>query len=311
MSRKRSGSIRRFRRRSARIRTATFSTGFSEFVTARNRTLPGHPSCPSSIRSRVDARKSAPTIRPQSFMRRRSPRDVWADPDAEIDLSAIKNLVAVHRLREVSCLYGFTRFEAAPTGADGDIEDIQLSVRGAPISRDADWLPAIEQFGEGIFIHFDEAAIGEWLREGAHGASQSKASGWLWTLAETVCGEGACLPGNPICPSSQYLSRTDGRNRVGLRLSGQFVEGASLRAIRAREAAAISTAAASSSTPRARARRGHSGVSSQPLPDLRISSRAPWIACGFAQTIRFAPIMNRTTGAVIERPTARRAMDAS
>ena len=92
------------------------------------------------------------------------PRDVWADPDAGIDLSAIKNLVAVHRLREVSCLYGFTRFEAAPTGADGDIEDIQLSVRGAPISRDADWLPAIEQFGEGIFIHFDEAAIAQWLQ---------------------------------------------------------------------------------------------------------------------------------------------------
>jgi hypothetical protein len=38
-----------------------------------------------------------------------------------------------------------------------------LAVRGAPISRDADWLPAIEQFGEGIFVHFDEAAIGRWL----------------------------------------------------------------------------------------------------------------------------------------------------
>jgi hypothetical protein len=79
-------------------------------------------------------------------------------------LSAIKNVVAVHRLREVSCLYSFTRFEAAPTSADGDLEDIQLAVRGAPLAQDADWLPAIEQFGEGIFIHFDEAAIAEWLR---------------------------------------------------------------------------------------------------------------------------------------------------
>ena len=70
--------------------------------------------------------------------------------------------------REVSCLYGFTRFEAAPTSADGELEDVQLedvqlAVRGAPISRDADWLPEIEQFGEGIFIQFDEAAIGRWL----------------------------------------------------------------------------------------------------------------------------------------------------
>ncbi len=87
------------------------------------------------------------------------PRDAWADPSAGLDLSVIKNLVAVHRLREVSCLYGFTRFEAAPTSADGELEDVQLAVHGAPIAQNADWLPAIEQFGEGIFIHFDEAAI--------------------------------------------------------------------------------------------------------------------------------------------------------
>jgi hypothetical protein len=95
------------------------------------------------------------------------PRAGWAGPDARIDLAGIRNLVAVHRLREVSCLYGFTRFEAAPTSADGDIEDIHLAVRGAPLSRDADWLPAIEQFGEGIFIHFDEEAIGRWLQGAA------------------------------------------------------------------------------------------------------------------------------------------------
>jgi hypothetical protein len=91
------------------------------------------------------------------------PRDVWAGSVDRVDLSAIKNVVAVHRLREVSCLYGFTRFEAAPTSADGDLEDIQLAVRGAPLAQDADWLPAIEQLGEGIFIQFDEASIGEWL----------------------------------------------------------------------------------------------------------------------------------------------------
>jgi Domain of unknown function (DUF1998) len=92
------------------------------------------------------------------------PRAVWADPAARVDLSAIRNVVAVHRLREVSCLYGFTRFEAAPTSADGELEDIQLAVRGAPLAQDADWLPAIEQFGEGIFIHFDEGALRDWLK---------------------------------------------------------------------------------------------------------------------------------------------------
>ena len=159
------------------------------------------------------------------------PREAWADPDAGIDLSGIKNLVAVHRLREVSCLYGFTRFEAAPTGSDGDIEDIQLSVRGAPISRDADWLPAIEQFGEGIFIHFDAAAIGRMASKGGHGLTQSKAAGWLRALAKAFCREGAGLPRNALRPSSQYLARVDGRDRPGLRLSGQFAEGTCLRAV--------------------------------------------------------------------------------
>lgn len=95
------------------------------------------------------------------------PRARWADPQARLDLAMIRNLVAVHRLREVSCLYGFTRFEAAPTSADGELEDVQLAVRGAPLSQYADWLPAIEQFGEGLFIHFDDRAIAEWLKREA------------------------------------------------------------------------------------------------------------------------------------------------
>jgi hypothetical protein len=115
------------------------------------------------------------------------PREAWADAAAGLDLSAIKNIVAVHRLREVSCLYGFTRFEAAPTSADGELEDVQLAVRGAPISRDADWLPAIEQFGEGIFVHFDEAAIGRWLASDATKARDDRLVGgylhWIGRFA--------------------------------------------------------------------------------------------------------------------------------
>jgi Domain of unknown function (DUF1998) len=124
-------------------------------------------------------------------------RDAWADPDADIALSGIKNLVAVHRLREVSCLYGFTRFEAAPTGTDGDIEDIQLSVRGAPISRDADWLPAIEQFGEGIFIHFDEAAIGQWLQKESTAHRNQKLLSGYGHWQKRFAGEAPAYPGTP------------------------------------------------------------------------------------------------------------------
>jgi hypothetical protein len=93
-------------------------------------------------------------------------RAVW-DPESFPLLAGIRDLVVVHRLREVSCLYGFTRFEAAPTAADGDIEDVRLAVDGAPLSIGADWLPAVEQFGEGLFVRFDEGAIAEWLGRAA------------------------------------------------------------------------------------------------------------------------------------------------
>jgi hypothetical protein len=78
-------------------------------------------------------------------------------------LAPIGSVVAVHRLREVSCLYGFTRFEAAPTSIDGDIEEVFIAVDGATLAGELTWLPAVEQFGEGIFLHFDPAKIREWI----------------------------------------------------------------------------------------------------------------------------------------------------
>jgi hypothetical protein len=123
------------------------------------------------------------------------PRAAWDDPGAGLDLSVIKNLVAVHRLREVSCLYGFTRFEAAPTTADGELEDVQLAVHGAPITQHADWLPAIEQFGEGIFIHFDEAAIREWLSRDASRQRHDKLVGGYGYWSRKFAGKAPSYPG--------------------------------------------------------------------------------------------------------------------
>ncbi|MET4448660.1 hypothetical protein ABIB75_006970 [Bradyrhizobium sp. GM2.2] len=123
-------------------------------------------------------------------------REVWSGA-SDIDLSSVKSLVAVHRLREVSCLYGFTRFEAAPTSSDGDIEDVSLAVDGAPISRDADWLPAIEQFGEGLFVHFDATKIHAWMNgEPAKERDAKLIAGFQhWSLR--FGGKGPKYPGLP------------------------------------------------------------------------------------------------------------------
>jgi MrfA Zn-binding domain len=110
-------------------------------------------------------------------------RELW-DPHSEPLLAGIEGLVAVHRLREVVCLYGFTRFEAAPTVSDDVLEDVGLAVRGAPLGEASDWLPAIEQFGEGLFVQFKPDAILHWLaRPGAQQRARLLLAGFeAWAM---------------------------------------------------------------------------------------------------------------------------------
>jgi Domain of unknown function (DUF1998) len=75
----------------------------------------------------------------------------------------LQGVVRVHRLREVTCLYGFTRLEPPPTPAESELDEIQLVVGGADLARNVEWLPAIEQLGEGIFLHVAPEFIQGWL----------------------------------------------------------------------------------------------------------------------------------------------------
>jgi hypothetical protein len=86
------------------------------------------------------------------------------DTDQDPVARGIMSLVAVHRLREVACLYGFTRFEPAPLATD-ELEDVGLAVSGAPLAQTPDWLPAVEQFGEGFFLQFAPEALARWLSQ--------------------------------------------------------------------------------------------------------------------------------------------------
>lgn len=82
--------------------------------------------------------------------------DEWKSGDILEQL--LSRVVAVKRLTEVTCLYGFTRLEPAPVASDGSLEEVLLAVEGASLGE-ADWLPAIEQNGEGIFLQFDPAVV--------------------------------------------------------------------------------------------------------------------------------------------------------
>ena len=113
-------------------------------------------------------------------------------------LAPIASVVAVHRLREVSCLYGFTRFEAAPTAIDGDLEELTIAVEGAALAHDLEWLPAVEQLGEGVFLRFDPAAIAAWLARPAVAArGETLRAGWARWREGQVYADRLHFPGLP------------------------------------------------------------------------------------------------------------------
>jgi hypothetical protein len=94
-----------------------------------------------------------------NFFARALPRQKWDRPW----MSTIERVVLIHRLREVVALAGFTRFEAAAPDVAGELE---MGVRRASLARETSWLPAVENRGEGVFLHFGSDAIGAWLQRG-------------------------------------------------------------------------------------------------------------------------------------------------
>ena len=77
----------------------------------------------------------------------------------------LDRIVLVHRLREVSALVGFTRFESAMPDIDGELD---IDVQRAALALEPAWVPAIENRGEGIFLSFRKDAVNAWTeRDGA------------------------------------------------------------------------------------------------------------------------------------------------
>ncbi|MBM3793881.1 MAG: DUF1998 domain-containing protein [Acidobacteria bacterium] len=75
-------------------------------------------------------------------------------------LAALDKIVLVHRLREVTALVGFTRFDSAGPDISGELD---IAVERAPLVENPRWMPAAENRGEGFFIQFRPEAIKAWL----------------------------------------------------------------------------------------------------------------------------------------------------
>lgn len=76
----------------------------------------------------------------------------------------IDRVVLAHRLREVRALVGFTRFEAPLTSPDGSLD---LNPSQASLAGHKQWVPAVENHGEGLFFSLDPGRVLNWLGRGA------------------------------------------------------------------------------------------------------------------------------------------------
>ena len=95
-----------------------------------------------------------------SFHARRLPGHAWKKADEPLE-ARIVAVVQVHRLREVSALAGFTRFEAPTPDINGEYE---TDVTRADLASEPAWFPAVENRGEGIFLQLSGEAVSTWLQ---------------------------------------------------------------------------------------------------------------------------------------------------
>ena len=110
----------------------------------------------AELETLISAQEDVGEDRPEGvFFARSLPRASWDKPW----MAPVQRVVLVHRLREVVAEVGFTRFESAAPDTEGELD---MGVRRASLSREATWLPAIENKGEGIFLQFSGEVIREW-----------------------------------------------------------------------------------------------------------------------------------------------------
>lgn len=96
----------------------------------------------------------------------------------------VENLALVPRLREVRSLVGFTRIDPPDSESPPRPQAVQIS------RSPKNWLPAVEVFGEGVFIALNNAKLEEWERRSAVIGRSGKISdayrNWKASLGQTV-----------------------------------------------------------------------------------------------------------------------------
>lgn len=149
-----------------RVKAALRGFDDQEVLAAIDRRRPGDPEERPMKHAELDALLAVPEgygddvpMDPRFHARRLPAREWRAGSDALED--RVEAVVQVHRLREVSALTGFTRFEAPTPNIDGEYD---TDVKRAELSLEPSWFPAVENRGEGLFLLLKGTAVSTWRR---------------------------------------------------------------------------------------------------------------------------------------------------
>jgi hypothetical protein len=82
-------------------------------------------------------------------------------PTESSSMDLVERVVMIHRLREVTALTGYSRFEYVTQDVD---DEIPFAAEMAPLGKNTDWLPAVENRGEGLFIQLKKTAVEAWAK---------------------------------------------------------------------------------------------------------------------------------------------------
>lgn len=84
-------------------------------------------------------------------------------PGEKLTERTILSCFAVPKLKVTTCLKGFSRIEPSNI----ELAQGKSQLRRNPFAKNANWLPAVQHTGEGIFVLFDEEHISNWEKQPA------------------------------------------------------------------------------------------------------------------------------------------------
>lgn len=158
-----------------------------------------------------------------TFFARVLPIAEWNQPW----MAGIERVLLVERLREVAALVGFTRLESA--SADAETGELDAGVRRAEISRQPEWVPAVENRGGRDFSTVQSRSIVGVVAAACRGESVCRTQTRFRRLEKGTQFQRPEAADAGVSVAAFVFTSADYCGRFGVQVSGELDHGASLR----------------------------------------------------------------------------------